>query len=155
MEQRGGYARELPEEIQRRQREALATYVARADIVITTAAVPERPAPRLITAAMVEQMPAGSLIIDLAAETGGNCELTRPGEWVYHHGVGIYGPLNLPATVPIHASQMLARNIEHFLALFLRDGKPQLHFEDEILQQTCIVHDGRLHPFALDTQKVL
>lgn len=152
VEQRGGYARELPEETQRRQREALATYVARADIVITTAAVPERPAPRLITAAMVEQMAPGSLIIDLAAETGGNCELTRPGEWIEHHGVSIFGPVNLPATVPIHASSMLARNMEQFLLLFLRNGQPMLHFEDEILRQTCIVHDGYLQPFTEQVQ---
>ncbi len=148
VEQRGGYARELPEEVQRRQREALATYVARADIVITTAAVPERPAPRLITAEMVEAMRPGSVIVDVAAETGGNCELTRPGEWVEHHGVAIFGPLNLPATLPIHASQMLARNFEQFLALFVRDGSPRLHFEDEILRQTCLLHNGTLYPFA-------
>lgn len=150
VEQRGGYARELPEEVQRRQREALATYVARADIVISTAAVPERPAPRLITADMVEQMHPGSLIVDLAAETGGNCELTRPGEWREYRGVQIFGPLNLPATVPIHASQLLARNFESFLQLFRQQGELRLHFEDEILRQTCVVHDGRLFPFRAE-----
>lgn len=150
VEQRGGYARELPEEVQRRQREALSGYVARADIVIATAAVPERPSPQLITAEMVEHMRPGSLIIDLAAETGGNCELTRPGEWVEHGGVQIFGPLNLPATVPVHASQLLARNFESFLRLFLQHGQFQLHFEDEILRQTCIVHDGRLFPFRTE-----
>jgi NAD(P) transhydrogenase subunit alpha len=148
VEQRGGYARELPEEVQRRQREALATYVARADIVITTAAVPERPAPRLITAEMVQHMRPGSLILDLAAETGGNCELTRPGEWVEVNGVSIFGPVNLPATVPVHASQMLARNFTHFLRLFVRGGSPSLHFEDDILRHTCVAHNGRLYPFA-------
>ncbi|MCS6966885.1 MAG: NAD(P) transhydrogenase subunit alpha, partial [Candidatus Kapabacteria bacterium] len=148
VEQRGGYARELPEEAQRRQQEALATYVARADIVITTAAVPERPAPRLITAAMVERMQPGSIIVDLAAETGGNCELTQPGVWREYNGVSIYGPVNLPSTVPIHASQMLARNFEQFLHLFIKGGHPVLHFEDEILQQTCVAHAGQLYPFA-------
>ncbi len=154
-EQRGGYARELPEEIQRRQREALASYVARADIIITTAAVPERPAPRLITAAMVEQMTPGSLIIDLAAETGGNCELTLPGQWREHHGVSIFGPINLPATVPLHASSMFARNIEQFLLLFLRNGRPAVHFDDEILRQTCIAHEGHLYPFAEQVQSTV
>ncbi|MEN3026397.1 MAG: Re/Si-specific NAD(P)(+) transhydrogenase subunit alpha [Chlorobiota bacterium] len=151
VEQRGGYARELPEEVQRRQREALATYVARADIVITTAAVPERPAPRLITAEMVERMQPGSVIIDLAAETGGNCELTELGAWKEHNGVAIYGPLNLPATIPTHASQMLARNFEQFLRLLTKDGRPTLHFEDEILRQTCLTHAGQLYPFANET----
>lgn len=149
LEQRGGYARELPEELRRRQQEALAAYVARSDIVITTAAVPERPAPRLITAAMVEQMKPGSVIVDLAAETGGNCELTQPGQVLQHRGVTILGLLNLPARLPVHASQMLARNFEQFLLLFRRaEGQLQLHFEDEILRVTCLVRDGVLHPFS-------
>jgi NAD(P) transhydrogenase subunit alpha len=140
----GGYARELTPEEQARQREALAAYVARADIVITTAAVPGRPAPKLITADMRKAMKPGSVIVDLAAETGGNCEETRPGETQTLEGVTLLAPLNLPATLPVHASQMLSRNFTEFLGLFGRKAEaPRLHTEDEILRATCILWQGQ------------
>jgi NAD(P) transhydrogenase subunit alpha len=140
----GGYARELTPEEQARQREALATYIARADIVITTAAVPGRPAPKLITAEMRKAMKPGSVIVDIAAETGGNCEETRPGETQILDGVTLLAPLNLPATLPIHASQMLGRNFLEFLSLFRRkDGTLHLHTEDEILRATCLLWQGQ------------
>ncbi|MCX7763909.1 MAG: Re/Si-specific NAD(P)(+) transhydrogenase subunit alpha [Bacteroidia bacterium] len=140
----GGYARELSPEEQAKQREALTTYVTRADIIITTAAVPERPAPKLITAEMRRGMKPGSVIVDLAAETGGNCEETRPGETQVLDGVTIIAPINLPATVPLHASQMLSRNFMEFLGLFRRkDGTLALHTEDELLKATCILWAGQ------------
>ncbi|MCS7298269.1 MAG: Re/Si-specific NAD(P)(+) transhydrogenase subunit alpha [Bacteroidia bacterium] len=139
----GGYARELTAEEQARQREALAAYVARADIVITTAAVPERPAPRLITAEMRRKMKPGSVIVDLAAESGGNCEESRPGEIQVLEGVTLIAPLNLPATLPIHASQMLSRNFSEFLALFsAKDTPPALQLQDELLKATCLIFQG-------------
>ncbi len=139
----GGYARELTPEEQARQREALAQYVARADVVITTAAVPGRPAPKLITAAMRKAMRPGSVIVDLAAETGGNCEESVPGQTQVLDGVTLLAPVNLPATLPVHASQMLARNFTEFLGLFRqKEGPPALHTRDEILQATCLLWQG-------------
>lgn len=139
----GGYARELTPEEQAKQREALATYVARADIIITTAAVPGRPAPKLISADMRRAMKPGSVIVDLAAETGGNCEETRPGETQILDGITLIAPLNLPATLPIHASQMLSRNFMEFLSLFRKkDGTLSLHTEDELLKSTCLLWNG-------------
>jgi H+-translocating NAD(P) transhydrogenase subunit alpha len=110
--------------------------------VITTAAVPGRPAPKIIPASAVEAMRPGSVIVDLAAETGGNCELTVPGEVVVRDGVTIVGTLNLPSTMPLHASQMYARNITNLLALIVKDGELALDFEDEIVADACITHDG-------------
>jgi NAD(P) transhydrogenase subunit alpha len=118
--------------------------VADSDVVITTALIPGRPAPRLITAASVAAMRPGSVIVDLAAEAGGNCELTVPGEVAVREGVTIVGTLNLPSTMPLHASQMYARNITNLLGLIIADGELKLDFEDEIVADACITHEGRI-----------
>ena len=143
-EDKGGYARAMDEEFYQRQRELMATAVAANDVVITTAAVPGRRAPVLITAAMVEGMKAGSVIVDLAADGGGNCELTRAGETVEAHGVRIDGPLNLPATVPYHASQMYAKNISAFVLNMVQGADLSLDFEDEIVAGSLLTRDGRV-----------
>ena len=124
-EAKGGYAQAMDEEFYRRQRELMTKVVAESDVVITTAAVPGKKAPTLITAEMVAGMAAGAVIVDVAAERGGNCALTRPGETVVEHGVTILGPANLPSDVPYHASQLFAKNITTFLAHLLADGKLQ------------------------------
>ncbi|MEN3040961.1 MAG: Re/Si-specific NAD(P)(+) transhydrogenase subunit alpha [Bacteroidia bacterium] len=140
----GGYARELTPEEQAKQREALAAYVARADIIITTAAVPGRPAPKIITAEMRRSMKPGSVIVDIAAETGGNCEETIPGETQILDGITLIAPLNLPASLPFHASQMLSRNFMEFISLFRKkEGSLVLHTDDEILKATCILWQGQ------------
>ncbi|MEN2993324.1 MAG: NAD(P) transhydrogenase subunit alpha [Bacteroidia bacterium] len=139
----GGYARALTPEEQARQQEALAAYLARADIVITTAALPERPAPKIITRTMRQQMKPGTVIVDLAADTGGNCEETIPGQTQNLDGVLLLAPLQLPATLPVHASQMLSRNFSEFLSLFCaKNSPPRLHTDDELLQKTCILWKG-------------
>ena len=112
------------------------------DIVITTAAIPWRRAPILITADAVRGMKQGAVIVDLAAETGGNCEVTEPGNEVRHSGVLVLGPRNLPSTLPLHASQMYARNISSFLLHVVRDGKLVVDFDDEIIRDTCVTHAG-------------
>ena len=140
----GGYAKELSEDQHRRELEFLARSVRDSDVVITTAAIPGKRAPILVTRAAVEGMRPGSVIVDLAAETGGNCELTQPGKSLEHHGVTILGPLNLPATMPLHASQMYARNVASFLGHVVKDGKLQLDFTDEITKATCVTHDGKV-----------
>ena len=140
----GGYARELGESFYRRQREMMLKVVAESDVVITTAAVPGRKAPLLVTGEMVQRMQPGSLILDLAAERGGNCELTKPGETVVEHGVTIMGPLNLASTVPYHASQMYAKNITNFLLHLCKDGKPRLDEEDEIIRSTLVTRGGNV-----------
>jgi NAD(P) transhydrogenase subunit alpha len=134
----GGYARELTPEEQERQQRALDERIPDFDAVITTAAIPGRPAPRLVPAAAVEKMRLGSVIVDLAAETGGNCELTRPGEVVDAGGVTIVGPLNLPSTMPFHASQLYARNVASLLAHLAPNGELALDWEDEITSSTCV-----------------
>ncbi len=134
----GGYARELTAEEQQRQQEALEERIPDFDIVITTAAIPGRPAPRLIPAAAVERMRPGSVIVDLAAETGGNCELTRPGEIVDVGGVTIVGLLNLPSMMPTHASQLYARNVSALLEHLAPGGELSLDWEDEITAGTCV-----------------
>ncbi|MCX7668991.1 MAG: NAD(P)(+) transhydrogenase (Re/Si-specific) subunit alpha, partial [Anaerolineae bacterium] len=143
-EDAGGYAREQDEQFQRRQRELMARVVASSDVVIATASVPGRRAPLLITREMVAAMHPGSVIVDLAAEHGGNCELTRPGEEVLFHGVTILGPVNLPATVPYDASQMYARNLAAFLGHLVRDGQLRLDPEDPIARETMLVRDGEV-----------
>ncbi len=116
-------------------------------MVITTAAVPGKKAPVLVTTEMVERMAPGSVIVDIAAERGGNCELTRPGEMVEHRGVAILGPVNLPSSVPYHASQMYAKNIATFLKYLVKDGALQLDREDEIVRETLVTHGGAIvHP---------
>ncbi|MBI2826427.1 MAG: Re/Si-specific NAD(P)(+) transhydrogenase subunit alpha [Planctomycetia bacterium] len=140
----GGYARALDESFYRRQRELLLGALANQDVVITTAAVPGRKAPVLITADMVEVMPRGSVIVDLAAERGGNCELSRLGETVVTRGVTILGPDNLPSTVPYHASQMYAKNVTSLLAHLVRAGKLELDLEDQITRDTLVARDGQI-----------
>jgi NAD(P) transhydrogenase subunit alpha len=142
----GGYARELSAEERAAQQQALADHLKLVDVVVTTAAVPGRPAPKIITRVMVEGMKPGALVVDLAAEGGGNCELTRPGERVEHAGVGILGPLNLPAGAPLHASEMYARNVYNFIELLLRDGVLTPDFDDELVAKTCLTHEGAPRP---------
>ena len=138
----GGYARELAADQQRLVGEAVAKHVRDVDLVVTTAQIPGRPAPRIVTEAMVRSMKPGSVIVDLAAESGGNCELTRAGETVTAHGVSILGPVNLPATLPFHASQMYSRNVQSFIEYAIRDGALVVDLADPIIGPTCVVHDG-------------
>jgi NAD(P) transhydrogenase subunit alpha len=142
----GGYARELTEEEQQAQRDALAAQIARSDVVITTALVPGRPAPKLITAEAANAMKPGSVIVDLAGEAGGNCELTRPGEtYVTDRSVTIASPLNLPSSMAEHASQLYARNVASLLELMTgENGALTLDFEDEIIAGACITRDGEI-----------
>ena len=141
----GGYARELTEEERARQQQALTDAIKGFDVVITTALVPGRPAPKLVTAEAVEGMKPGSVIVDLAGEAGGNCELTEPGQTVVRHDVKIVSPLNLPAGMAEHASQLFARNVLALLELFIgEDGALQLNFDDEIVAGACIVRDGEI-----------
>ncbi len=141
-ETKGGYAKELADEQQQKVLEAVAGAIAQSDLVLSTAAIPGRPAPRLITRAMVESMKPGSVIVDVSAETGGNCELTVPGETVVHHGVSIIGPLNLPSTLALHASQMFARNVQTLIEHLRTDGEVVLDMNDEITGAMCLVYDG-------------
>jgi NAD(P) transhydrogenase subunit alpha len=141
----GGYARELTEEERAQQQQALTDAIKGFDVVITTALVPGRPAPRLVTKEAVEGMKPGSVIVDLAGEAGGNCELTEPGETVVRHDVKIVSPLNLPATMPEHSSQLFARNVLALLDLFVgEDGALKLDFEDEIVAGACVVREGEI-----------
>ncbi|PRH81550.1 NAD(P) transhydrogenase subunit alpha [Arenimonas caeni] len=139
----GGYARELNAEERAEQQRRLGEHLRSVDVVVTTAAVPGRPAPRILTAAMVSGMKPGSVVVDLAAETGGNCELTRPGETFEHEGVTFAGPLGLASQGALHASEMYARNVFNFLALSLRDGQLALDWDDELVARTCLAHDGQ------------
>jgi NAD(P) transhydrogenase subunit alpha len=146
-EDRRGYARAQDETFYARQRELLARVVAESDVVITTAVVPGRRAPVLITADMVAGMPWGAVIVDLAAERGGNCELTRPDETVVERGVTIIPAVNLAGTVPTHASQMYAKNLVAFVLHLLKDGALRLDLEDEITRETLLTRDGQVvHP---------
>lgn len=138
----GGYAKELSEEDQQRQRELLVAQCAQSDAVITTALIGGVFAPRLISAEMVRSMKPGSVIVDLAAEGGGNCELSRPGETVVESGVTILAPLNLPSTMPLHASLLFSRNLTAFVQAFTKDKTFQLDLTDDIQQGAVITHDG-------------
>jgi NAD(P) transhydrogenase subunit alpha len=140
----GGYAREVSAETLRKQQEVLADHAAKSDVVITTAAVPGRPAPRLISRETVERMRPGSVIVDLAAETGGNVEVTRAGETVTVNGVSVMGQLNLPSTMPVHASQMYAKNIQNLLDLLVKGGKLTPDYDDEIVRGTVITRQGEI-----------
>src|SRR3989441_10641739 len=140
----GGYAKELSEETHRKELAFLAAAVKDADIVISTAAIPGKKAPVLITAAAVQGMKAGAVIVDLAAETGGNCELTEAGAEIVRNGVSILGPLNLARTLPFDASQMYAKNLSAFLGHVVQDGKLRLDFEDQITRDTCVTHAGEV-----------
>jgi NAD(P) transhydrogenase subunit alpha len=140
----GGYAREMSDDYRRRQAELIASRIGEADVVITTALIPGRPAPRLVTEEHVRSMRPGSVIIDMAAEAGGNCELTEPGQEVVRHGVRIIGHTNLPATMPVHATQMYARNVMTLVKHLVKDGRVQLDFDDEITRGATITHGGRV-----------
>jgi len=143
-EDKGGYAKAQDESFYRRQRDMMLKVVAASDVVITTAAIPGRKAPVLVTAEMVKGMAPGSVIVDLAAERGGNCELTRADERVVAHGVTILGPTNLASTVPYHASQMYSKNITTFLAHLVKDGAIRTGTDDEIVRETLVAHGGRV-----------
>lgn len=146
-EDAGGYARGLGEAFYRRQRELIARVVAGSDAVITTALIPGRRAPVLLTEEMVAGMAPGSVVVDLAADRGGNCELTRPDETVVRHGVSVLGPVNLPASVPHHASQLYAKNITTFLLHLVKDGRVRLDTQDAIIRETLVTRGGEVvHP---------
>ncbi len=143
-EDKGGYAKEMDEAFYRKQRELMAEVVAESDVVVTTAAVPGKKAPVLITADMVRSMRRGSVIVDLAAERGGNCEFTRADETVTEGGVTILGPANLPSTVPFHASQMYSRNLLAFVKHLIKDGKVGFDMADQITSDTLLTLDGEV-----------
>jgi NAD(P) transhydrogenase subunit alpha len=140
----GGYAKEQSEEFLRKQRELIGEHIAKSDVVITTAAVPGRRAPLLVTGEMVKGMRPGSVIVDLAAETGGNVELTKAGTDVEVGGVTIIGTRNVPSTMPLHASQLYARNVANLLLHLVKDGTIVLDFEDEITKGCCVTHGGEI-----------
>jgi NAD(P) transhydrogenase subunit alpha len=140
----GGYARELTDEEKQRQQQVLDQHIAEADAVITTAAIPGRPAPRIISRSAVERMKPGAVIVDLAAESGGNCELTRAGETVEVGGVRIVGPLNLPAQLARHASEMYARNLFNFLKPAIHDGALAIDWDDQVFAETALTHAGEI-----------
>ncbi len=140
----GGYARELTEEERAQQQAILAQHVAAADVVVSTAAIPGRPSPKVISTEMVEGMRGGSVIVDLAAEGGGNCELTKIDETVLHHGVKIFGPVNVPSLVGNHASELYAKNLLSFLELLIQEGAINIDLEDEVLRDSLITHGGEI-----------
>ena len=146
-EDKSGYARALSDEMQRKQRELLGKVVASSDVLITTAQVPGQKAPLIITEEMVNRMNPGSVIVDLAAEHGGNCAVTRVDEIVEHNGVTILGPSNLPATVPYHASQMFAKNLVTFVQHIFKKGELKIDRKDEIVAGTMVMQGGEIvHP---------
>lgn len=143
-ESSGGYAKAMDEDFYRRQRELMGKVVAESDFVITTAAIPGKKAPELVTAEMVRGMAPGSVVVDLAAERGGNCGLTKPGETVVDHGVTILGPLNLPSDIPYHASEMFSKNISTFLLHLVQNGRITINLDDEIIKDTLLTRDGQV-----------
>ncbi|MCA9184066.1 MAG: NAD(P)(+) transhydrogenase (Re/Si-specific) subunit alpha, partial [Planctomycetales bacterium] len=143
-EDKGGYAKALGDEFYKKQRELMAKIVSESDVVITTAAIPGKQSPLLVTADAVAGMPAGSVIVDLAAERGGNCELSQADQRVVAHGVTILGPTNLAAEVPKHASQMYAKNITTFLLNMCKKGEVVLNTDDEIVRDTMVTRDGEV-----------
>jgi NAD(P) transhydrogenase subunit alpha len=140
----GGYARELTAEEKQKQADVLAKHIAAANAVITTAAIPGRDAPKIITVAMVEAMKRGAVIVDLAAESGGNCELTRPGETYEHNGVVIAGPINIPSSFPVPASEMYAKNLYNFLSPMFKDSALNLDWDDEVIAKSALTRDGKI-----------
>jgi len=149
----GGYARELTAEEKKQQQQELADYLATANVLISTAAVPGRPAPKIIPESTVKGMKEGAVIIDLAAESGGNCTLTQPGETITVHGVVIHGPLNVPSQVPVHASEMYAKNILNFLTpMFNEDGEFTLDMDDEVIDGSLLTYEGKIHHEPTRTQ---
>ncbi len=143
-EEKTGYAKQMDETFYRKQREHMAKVVSETDVIITTAAIPGKKAPILITEAMINSMKPGSVIVDLAADSGGNCSLTRPGETYVKNGISIMGPLNLPASVPNHASQMYANNISNFLLYLLKGGMAKFDETDEIIRETMVTRSGTI-----------
>jgi NAD(P) transhydrogenase subunit alpha len=143
-ETKGGYAKELSKDSQERQKQVIADHVKKSDIVITTALIPGKPAPLLVTRQMVADMKAGSVIVDLAAENGGNCELTKAGETVVSNEVKIVGPINLPSQLANHASLLYAKNMNALLSLLIKEGAANFDFEDEIILNTTITHGGEV-----------
>jgi NAD(P) transhydrogenase subunit alpha len=143
-EDAGGYAVELSEEAMSRGRDLIAEHAKTADVVITTAQVPGRRAPLLMTETAVNGMKRGSVVIDLAASTGGNCEVSKPDEIVERNGVTVMAPLNLAATVPVHASQMYSRNVMSFLALLIKDGQLHIDMSDDVVGPSCVTHAGQV-----------
>jgi len=143
-EDQGGYAKQLSEDQVRRQQEQLAEVIAECDVCITTAAIPGKQSPVLVTADAVRRMRPGSVVVDLAAERGGNCELTQADQMIIEHGVTVLGPTNLPSEVPQHSSQMFAKNLVTFLQLVAKDGKLDIDFKDEVLRETLAAKDGQV-----------
>jgi NAD(P) transhydrogenase subunit alpha len=141
---KGGYAKAQSEDFYKKQQELMAKVVAGADVVITTALVPGKPAPKLVTEDMIKSMRPGSVVVDLAAEAGGNCALTEPGQDVVRHGVTILGPLNIVSTVPFHASQMYARTVTNFVKHLVKDGKVNLDLKDDLTRGPLVTHEGRV-----------
>ena len=142
----GGYARELTDDEKKQQQEVLARHVAQADVIVSTAAIPGRPSPKIITEDMVSDMKVGAVIVDLASEGGGNCELTKPGETVDYQGrVTIHGPLNVPSELPVHASEMYAKNLYNLVSPFIKeDGSLELDLEDEVIAGCLLTHGGEV-----------
>jgi NAD(P) transhydrogenase subunit alpha len=140
----GGYAKEISEAAKARSRQVITEHVKQADVIITTAQVPGKAAPILLTEEMVAQMKPGSVVVDLAAEQGGNCACTEPGKDVVKNGVTIIGPINLPSSLPIHASQMYAKNLTSLLQLMVKDGELNLNFDDDIIASACVAHGGEI-----------
>ncbi len=150
-EDKGGYAKEMGEDFLKKQQELMKKVVSESDVVITTAAIPGKKAPVLILRDMVEAMRPGSIIVDLAAERGGNCELTKVDEIVEHNGVIMIGPSNIPSSIPYHASQMYSKNITTFLLHMIKEGKFKLDLKDEIIYETLVTHEGDVvHPRIRD-----
>jgi len=148
----GGYARELTDEERQQQQSILAKHIAAADVVVSTAAIPGRPSPLIVSTEMVEGMRGGSVIVDLAAEGGGNCELTKIDQTVLHNGVKIYGPSNVPSMLSNHASELYAKNLLNFLELLIQDGTINIDLEDEILNASLITHGGEIHHAGIKEQ---
>jgi H+-translocating NAD(P) transhydrogenase subunit alpha len=152
-ETKGGYAKELDERNKLKQREVIHKHVKKSDIVIATALIPGRPAPLLITKAMVDDMSPGSVVVDIAAEQGGNCEVTSPGETISHNGVVVAGPLNIPSTLAYHASKLYSKNLMSLLNLLIKEGKPNLDFNDEIILNATITNKGEVvSPFVKENR---
>ena len=138
----GGYARELTQEEKIKQAEALKKHISTCDVIITTAGVPGRPAPKILSKDMVESMKPGAVVVDILADMGGNCELTKPGETVYHNDVAILGPINIPSSLAINASEMYARNLINLLSLMIKEGALNLDWNDEIIAGSVVTHEG-------------
>ena len=148
----GGYARELTDEEKQKQQGVLETHITAADVVITTAAIPGRPSPKIISKAVVEQMKPGAVIIDLAAEGGGNCEVTEPGKQVIHNDVMVFGPLNVPSELPVHASEMYSKNLLNFLTPMIDNGEFKPDWDDEVIADSTLTRDGEIKHAATREQ---